>query len=192
MEYQIQAQQMSSQLTAVVRRRAKGSELSTVVPQACGEVWEGLRAAQFKHAGRHVALYLDCEMNIEIGVEVSQPFPGNDHIVASCTPAGLVATTAHIGPYNRLGDAYDALHRWVKANGYTLAGPSWEVYGHWEDDPAKLRTDLYLLLQPPTDTAPAPGNESTTPVGNPGPGWRGHAVVDDPPSPGAAACGLAL
>jgi hypothetical protein len=25
---------------------------------------------------------------------------------------------------------------------------SWEVYGDWEDDPAKLRTDIYFLLRP--------------------------------------------
>jgi hypothetical protein len=25
---------------------------------------------------------------------------------------------------------------------------SWELYGHWEDDPAKLRTDVFYLLRP--------------------------------------------
>jgi hypothetical protein len=31
-----------------------------------------------------------------------------------------------------------------------LAGPNWEVYGHWTDewnsDPAKIRTDVFYLL----------------------------------------------
>ena len=27
-----------------------------------------------------------------------------------------------------------------------LAGPCWEVYGDWHDDPAKRRTDMYHLL----------------------------------------------
>ncbi len=28
-----------------------------------------------------------------------------------------------------------------------LAGPSWEVYGHWHEDPAQLKTDIYYLLR---------------------------------------------
>ena len=27
-----------------------------------------------------------------------------------------------------------------------IAGPNWEVYTHWEEDPAKLRTEVYYLL----------------------------------------------
>jgi hypothetical protein len=26
------------------------------------------------------------------------------------------------------------------------AGTSWDVYGDWEEDPAKRRTDVYFLL----------------------------------------------
>jgi effector-binding domain-containing protein len=94
-----------------------------------------------------LALYLDGEMNIECGVEVFQPFAGNDRVICSCTPAGLVATAAHIGPYNRLGEAHKAVHEWCADHGHLLAGPSWEVYGHWTDDPAQLRTDVFWLLQ---------------------------------------------
>jgi len=28
------------------------------------------------------------------------------------------------------------------------AGVSWEVYGHWDDDPVKRRTGVYVLLEP--------------------------------------------
>jgi hypothetical protein len=35
-------------------------------------------------------------------------------------------------------------------NGYALAGPNWEVYGHWKDewnsDPTKICTDVFYLL----------------------------------------------
>jgi hypothetical protein len=37
-----------------------------------------------------------------------------------------------------------------------LAGPNWEIYGHWLDewnnDPAKIRTDVFYLLQPDSET----------------------------------------
>jgi effector-binding domain-containing protein len=147
MEYQVHVQQVAPQMTGVVRLRARQDELARVIPAACGEVWEFFRSAGLPRPGRHLALYLDCEMNIECGVEVAQPFPGNDRVVCSQTPAGTVATTAHIGPYDRLGEAHAAVHRWCAANGHTLAGVSWEVYGHWTDDPAQLRTDIFYLLR---------------------------------------------
>jgi hypothetical protein len=43
---------------AVIRRHASASELSRVVPQCCGLVWNAVRAQQAR-AGRHVAIYWD-------------------------------------------------------------------------------------------------------------------------------------
>ena len=151
MEYQVSVQRVESQPTAVVRCRAKQSELSTVIPAICGEVWAFARSAQLPRPGRHVAVYFDGEINLECGVEVTAPFVGNDRVVCSGTPAGTVATAAHFGPYGRLGEAHRAICDWCAANGQALAGPNWEVYGHWDDDPAKLRTDVYYLLQPPDE-----------------------------------------
>jgi effector-binding domain-containing protein len=134
----------------VVRRRAIQKELSRVVPAACGEVWQYFRATPVAKPGRHVAVYLDCtngEINLEVGVEVDRPFTGDGNVVCSTTPAGKVATTAHLGPYGRLGEAHDAIRKWCADQGYAFAGPSWEVYGHWTDDPAQLRTDVFYLLK---------------------------------------------
>jgi effector-binding domain-containing protein len=61
------------------------------------------------------------------------------------TPSGLVATMVYFGPYDRMKPAHEAIHRWARENDYRLAGPSWEVYGHWSDDPTKLRTDMLLV-----------------------------------------------
>lgn len=41
---------------------------------------------------------------------------------------------------------YDALHAEVKAKGLKRIWMSLEVYGDMHDDPAKVRTDLYLYL----------------------------------------------
>jgi effector-binding domain-containing protein len=148
MEYQVRVRQVDPQLTAVVRFRATSNELATLIPKACGEVWAFMRAPDLPRPGRHLALYLDGEMNIECGAEVFQPFTGNERVVCSTTPAGMVATTTHLGPYHRLGEAHDAIRQWCADHGHALAGPSWEVYGHWRDDPTQLRTDVFWLLQP--------------------------------------------
>jgi effector-binding domain-containing protein len=136
---------------AVVRRTADASELSSVVPECCGVVWQSVKAQHAK-AGRHVAIYRDAQIRLEVGVELEGPFTDDGDVVVSATPAGTVATATHLGPYASLGETHDAIHRWCAAQGRRLAGPSWEVYGHWQRawdaDPSGIRTDVYYLLAP--------------------------------------------
>src|SRR4029453_15211391 len=135
---------------AVVRRRASWQELSQVVPDACGAVWSVVCAQQIMGAGRHVALYLDGKINLEVGVELETPFAGHGEVVGSATPAGAIPTLTHFGPYARRPEAQQAVRRWCANHGYQPAGPNWEIYGHWTDewnsDPAKIRTDVFYLL----------------------------------------------
>lgn len=137
---------------AVVRRTAKPAELSKIVPACCGLVWNVVKSQNIQSAGRMVSVYLDGEMNLEIGVELPSPFGGFGEVVGSSLPAGAVATAAHFGPYDRLGAAHQAVRDWCAANGHELAGPSWELYGHWlpawNSDPSLIRTDVYWLLKP--------------------------------------------
>ena len=153
MSYQVKVLQLAPRPVAVVRLRASQRELARVIPQTCGEVWEFIRAAKIPHAGRHVAIYLDGEINIECGVELAAGFSSDGHVVASATPSGLVATTIHMGPYQKLGDAHRAIVKWCVDHRVEVAGPNWEIYGHWNDDPVQLRTDVFYLLR---DAACAP------------------------------------
>src|SRR5262249_12546646 len=164
MEYVIRLEQLSGRPLAVVRRRAALHELSKVVPDACGAVWNVIRSQQVAGAGRHVAVYLDDQINLEVGVELDGPFTGHGEVVASATPPALVATTPHFGPYRLLHEAHEAIRRWCEDNGHVLAGPNWEVYGHWKDewnsDPAKICTDIFYLLV--ADGGSAAGRHPTT------------------------------
>ena len=63
------------------------------------------------------------------------------------TPAGEAAVAVHVGPYDRMKDTHDAIHAWRAANNRTFAGKSWEIYGDWSDDPAKLETTIVYLLK---------------------------------------------
>jgi effector-binding domain-containing protein len=150
MKYDIRLEQVSSRPLAVVRRRAGPQELSKVVPAACGTVWNVVRAQQIPGAGRHVAVYLDGQINLEVGVELEAPFGGYAEVVGSATPAGTVATTTHFGPYGLLHEAHDAIRLWCRNHGYALAAPNWEIYGHWKDewnsDPTKITTEVFYLL----------------------------------------------
>jgi hypothetical protein len=150
MEYVIRCEQCPGYPLAVVRRRASQQDLATVVPAACGTVWTVLRGLGAQGAGRHVALYWDGQINLEVGVEMAEPFAGHGEVVGSAIPSGLVATTTHYGPYSQLHEAHEAICRWCGSNGHVLAGPNWEVYGHWtgecDRDPSKIRTDVFYLL----------------------------------------------
>jgi effector-binding domain-containing protein len=115
-----------------VRRRVNREDLSKAVTDACGTVWSTLRAQKIA-AGRNVAVYLDGAITLEAGVEVHAPFVGYGNVVSSGTPAGTVATAALFGPYNQLGEVHSSIRRWCANNGCRLAGPNWEIYGHWVD-----------------------------------------------------------
>ena len=134
---------------AVVRRQARPRELSRGVQECCGLVWNALRA-QGLRGGRHIALYRDDAITVDVGVEFDGTFANTGDVVAAATPAGIVASTIHLGPYGGLGAAHDAIHQWCKVNGHSLAGPRWEVYGHWQpewnDHPSRIRTDVFYLL----------------------------------------------
>ena len=147
--YAVQVQRLESVSLAVVKRQASRGELSRVVPECCGLVWNAVRAQHAK-GGRHVAIYWDGSIRLEVGVELEGPFNDSAEVVRSATPAGTVAMATHFGPYAGLGAAHDAVRNWCAANHHTLAGPSWEVYGHWlrewDTDPSRIRTDVYYLL----------------------------------------------
>jgi effector-binding domain-containing protein len=147
--YAVQLQQLDSVPLAVIRRQAKPSELSRVVPECCGLVWNVIRAQQAR-AGRHVAIYWDGLIRLEVGVELYGPFEEQGEVVCSATPAGSVASATHYGPYGGLGAAHEAVRKWCGANNHRLAGPNWEIYGHWQNElntnPSQIRTDVYYQL----------------------------------------------
>jgi effector-binding domain-containing protein len=150
MSYDITLTHSEAILTAVIRSNVRPEELSRFVPAACGEVWSFIRSAGLPRPGRHVALYLK-HGSVEVGVEVSEPFAGNDCIQCSQLPAGRVATTVHYGPYQRLSQAHARVRQWCAEHEHLLTGISWEIYGHWVEswnaDPSKIRTDVFYLIQ---------------------------------------------
>ena len=147
--YEVRLQHFESIPVAVVRRQARADELSRLVPQCCGLVWNALRAQQVR-GGRHVAIYWDDGIRVEIGAEVNAPFAEQGELVRSATPGGTIASVTHLGPYDRLGAAHQAVQDWCKARNHRLAGPKWEIYDHWQSewdtDPSRIRTDVFYLV----------------------------------------------
>lgn len=135
---------------AVVRRRLKWSELGSKLIPLLDRVYIQVRAGKIVQSGHNVFVYRDATkegVTAEVGVEVSGPFEDTDDVVYSSTPFGEVASTLHVGPYSDLGGAYDALARWSREHNRPRMKTYWEVYGDWNEDPAKLETEVFYLLE---------------------------------------------
>ncbi|HEU4997263.1 MAG TPA: GyrI-like domain-containing protein [Gemmatimonadaceae bacterium] len=137
---------------AAVRARMPAARVPAVFAQYLNQVYAAARKGAVHVDGQNIFVYRstgrDDEIDVEFGVGVTSHFPAAGPVIYSELPVGEVATTTHWGDYARLGDAHAALIAWCRAHGRELAGPRWEVYGHWTDDPTRLRTDIYYLLQP--------------------------------------------
>jgi hypothetical protein len=138
-KYAVQVRQTDAQPIQIVR----GLTTRATLPRNIRKLFDEFYAGFKEKGGLNVVLYPGSGTagEFEIGCGVQVESGGN-----AVTPAGLVATTVYFGPYDLMGPAHEAIHRWARESGHKLAGPSWEVYGHWSDDSAKLRTDIYYLV----------------------------------------------
>ncbi len=97
-------------------------------------------------------------VDVEIGLPVETAPDGvvelaaceSGEVGASELPAGLVARTTHLGPYDTLPQAYDTLHEWIHAQpGVDDGDAPWESYVDkpGDGDTSGLRTDIVWPLQ---------------------------------------------
>ena len=153
MNYQVVTKTISAQPLAAVRRRAFSRDVGRIWKPALDLVWEFLRRNEGLRAdGHNCFLYhhpadSSAPMEIEFGVQVIRPFEGEGEVICTATPAGEVAMTTHVGSYDKLAAAYNAIHSWRPTSGRAFAGCSWEIYGDWTDDTTKLETDIVYLLK---------------------------------------------
>ncbi|HMF44340.1 MAG TPA: GyrI-like domain-containing protein [Polyangia bacterium] len=145
-------QNVAARTIAAVRRRVKIGEVGTAWRPALDEVWAFLRAhRELRTDGHNIFVYhhpasRDAPMDVDFGVEVVRTFERAGDVAPAQTPAGEIATAVHVGGYDQLHRAHDAIHAWRAQTGRTFAGTSWEIYGDWSDDPSKLETTVCYLL----------------------------------------------
>ena len=134
---------------AVVRVTTLLSKWPGEFGRTLDKVYAAVRAGRIQQGGHNVMVYRprqDGLVDIECGIEVAGTFDGFGEIVCCETPEGRVATAAHIGPYQELGASHAAIREWSGMHGHRLSGTCWEIYGDWDADVTKLRTDLFHLL----------------------------------------------
>jgi effector-binding domain-containing protein len=149
--YDVRTERAAPRTLAAVRATTTQPQLGADIVRLLDKVWPVLRG-QGVRTGHNVVVYYPGDLGtltIDAGVETFTDFAGHGEVRPVQTPSGDVAMTAHYGEYSQMAPAYAALERWCAANGRRPAGVNWEVYGDWDDDPAKRRTDVYFLLGEP-------------------------------------------
>lgn len=152
MTHQCQVLDREMQPTLVIRARTS----LQMMPQVLGQAW----GAIMQHAGRIGAqpsgppfvAYHNMDMqdlDLEIGFPFMQQLSGEGEVQAGEIPGGKAAECLHVGPYDQVGAAYEALQQWMGANGYTPSGVAYEFY---LNDPqitpaAELQTQVVFPLK---------------------------------------------
>lgn len=151
MAYACSLVERSEQPTLVVRTHAAVERLPEVLGPAWGSILAHAARAGVDPSGPPFVTYLGMDMqdlDLEIGLPFDRPLDGEDDVLPAVLPAGEAVETVHVGPYDRLKDAYDALEGWMKANGRVAGGPPSEHYLNdpQETPPSELRTRIVWPL----------------------------------------------
>ena len=149
--YDVREVNVSARPVAGVAARVKRGRVAQEFSRYLDQVYAAARTGAVHLDGQNIFIYRAAtteELSVDFCVGVTAPFAAVGAVVPLETPQGDAAMTTHYGDYGRLSDANAAILEWCRANGRRRAGPSWEIYGHWQADPAQLRTDVYYLLLP--------------------------------------------
>ena len=149
---EVTEKQIEAQPAAVIRTKARQPDLGPVMDELFPLVLAFIQASGAQPAGPPFCRYLSMgseEWEIEPGVPVTEPVAGEGRVEAAELPGGAVLSTMHVGPYETLGQSWDALDRWVKQEGKVPGGAAWELYvtdPAVVTDPAECRTELVMPL----------------------------------------------
>lgn len=78
----------------------------------------------------HDSEYKEQDVDVEAGVYLKHPVEVAPPLCCYQLPAVTVASIIHHGAFNRIGEAYMDLLRWVEANHYHSNGPTRELFLH--------------------------------------------------------------
>jgi effector-binding domain-containing protein len=72
---------------------------------------------------------------------------GNAEIQLATLPGGKMAKTVHLGNFDKIGEAYEALHQWMKDNNAQANGGPWESYVKVDGTPDEYVTEIYYPIK---------------------------------------------
>ena len=94
-------------------------------------------------------LAMSDRFHIQAGMPVAEPVAGSNDVKADTLPGGKAATTVFLGPYDKVGAAWDAINAWREERGMDVGFGGWDIYENDPSevsDPKEIRTRLYQPL----------------------------------------------
>jgi effector-binding domain-containing protein len=150
MEYQIALHELETQPIISIRGRHAQAEIPGFLGRSFGLLFGHLKLLGVDPAGPPFVIYHafgPAGMDAEVCVPVASPVSATGGVEGRVLPAMTVARTLHVGPYEDLGGAYDAVTDWIRGRGFELAGPMRERYlnGPGENvSPAEYQTEVEI------------------------------------------------
>jgi effector-binding domain-containing protein len=144
--------EQQAQPTLVIRTRTAVSELPHLMGETYGAIALYLGELGECPAGPPFAVYHNMDMqdlDVEIGFPVARELPAQGTIQSGELPAGQVATCLYTGPYQDIGQPYEALAQWIGDSGREPTGVSYEFYlNDPEETPSEqLQTQIVFPLK---------------------------------------------
>lgn len=154
MSYDINQHDLRPQPVISIRERIEQENLPTFFGRAFSELYAHLGRHGVPPRGEPFVIYHAFGpdgMDTEVCVPVPTVMPVTDRIGYRELPAVAVVDTLHVGPYEGLGQAYQALADWMEDHGFEAAGPVRERYLNEpgpDVPPATYRTVVQIPVRP--------------------------------------------
>ena len=154
MRYEISIRRLKAQPVMSIRGRTTVENLPRTVGEFLREVGGYVRKQGGQAAGPLFTRYRPTsgpDLDLEAGIPVLAALPPSGRVRPGELPGGEVAVTVHVGPYEGLPAAGEALQTWARQNGREAAGPDWQSYvmdPATEPDPNRWRTEVLKPLKP--------------------------------------------
>jgi effector-binding domain-containing protein len=154
MTYQIATHDLEAQPVISIRARHAQGEIPAFLGRSFGELFGQLTILGVTPSGPPLVIYHEfgpTEIDAEVCVPIGRDVTATGTVRTRILPAATVVRTLHVGPYEALGAAYEALNAWVAQQDLAVAGPVQERYLNGPGDtgsPAEYRTEIELPVVP--------------------------------------------
>ncbi len=160
MDYSVATHHVEPQAIVSIRDRCKQRDLPGLLRTAFPELLNRLRVFGVTPSGPPFVIYHEFGaegIDAEVSLPIAEPIATCGRIESRVVPAMTIARTVHLGPYEKLGDAYTALWSWIRSHGFEVAGPVQERYLNGPGDrvgSSEYRTEIEMPIVPVVVAAP--------------------------------------
>jgi effector-binding domain-containing protein len=160
MDYLIATRELPKQPIVSMRDRRPQQELPAFLGEAFGALFGKLGLLGVAPSGPPFVIYHEFGpdgVDAEVCLPIAEAVTGISEPRSRVLPPVTVASTLHVGRYEKLTAAYAALMEWIRRHEFEAAGPAQERYLSGPGDgvlPEEYRTELEIPIVPAAAAVP--------------------------------------